>query len=136
MHKTSKKSNPAGTLLSQLYIGVLEQTVPRWVGYPGPSEYCFAPPRRWRADIAWENRLIVEVQGGIYRLPGARMCPVCKQIPRGGHNRPGQYESDCEKMVAAQLRGYTYFMVTPNQIQSGQAFGWIQDFFTKWRDDV
>ena len=79
------------------------------VGLPLPErEYRFAPPRRYRADFAYpEQKILVEVQGGIYT--------------RGAHSRGTGLERDYEKINLAQLNGFMVFQFSRKMIESGEA---------------
>jgi very-short-patch-repair endonuclease len=79
------------------------------VGLPEPErEYRFAPPRRYRADFAYpEQKILVEVQGGIYT--------------RGAHSRGTGLERDYEKINLAQLNGFMVFQFSRKMIESGEA---------------
>lgn len=69
------------------------------VGLPRPErEYRFAPPRRWRADIAYpERKVLIEVDGGIFT--------------KGRHTRPQGFINDIEKRNEAQAMGYIVWVV-------------------------
>lgn len=72
------------------------------------------PGRAFRWDFAFPaRRLLVEVQGGIWRSKGA-------------HNTGDAITRDCEKAAFAAARGWRTFGVTGGQIRSGQALQWIE----------
>jgi very-short-patch-repair endonuclease len=74
-------------------------------------EFVFAPPRRWRFDLAWpEKKIAVEVQGGIFMPAG-----------QGGHNRGAYMELSYEKMNTAALLGWRVLQFGPKAIKSGDA---------------
>ena len=81
---------------------------------PAPvRELRFAPPRRWRFDLAWpEQRLAVECQGAVWT--------------QGRHTRGSGAEADAEKLSAAVLAGWRVLVVTGRHIKSGQALNWIE----------
>lgn len=81
---------------------------------PAPvRELRFAPPRRFRFDLAWvDQRLACEVQGGVHS--------------GGRHVRGVGAESDAEKLTLAVLAGYRCLVVTAKHIKSGQALTWIE----------
>lgn len=94
----------------------LEETLAmymRAVGIPEPlREYRFDPKRRWRADFAWpELMLLVEVEGGHWT--------------NGRHTRGAGFEADCEKYNEAALFGWRVLRVTGTHIKSGEALAWI-----------
>lgn len=77
------------------------------------QEYRFAPPRRWRFDVAFlEHKLAVEIDGGGF--------------VQGRHSRGTGMEKDNEKMAAALIDGWRVLRVTPRQVTSGLAIGWIE----------
>ena len=82
--------------------------------YPLPlREYRFAPPRRWRADFAWPQQMILlEVEGGLHS--------------RGRHTRGQGYERDLEKYAAAVGAGWTVLRVGAKQIASGEALSILE----------
>lgn len=66
-------------------------------------EYRFAPPRRWRFDVAFVRaKVAVELEGGVWS--------------RGRHTRPKGYRADCEKYNAAQLLGWKVLRFVSNDI--------------------
>lgn len=81
----------------------------RGSGLPEPIlEYRFARPRRWRADFAFiQQMLLVEVEGGTFI--------------RGRHTRGRGFEQDCEKYNAATLMGYRVFRFTTGMVERGEA---------------
>lgn len=76
----------------------------------------FYPPRKWRADFAWEipAKLIVEIDGGMHVNGGGR------------HNRADGFEKDCEKLAMAAVLGYRVMRFTPRQVTSGMALSMIE----------
>jgi len=66
-------------------------------------EYRFHPPRRWRFDAAWPERLLaVEIEGGAWAS--------------GRHVRGTGYEGDCEKYNQAACDGWIVLRYTPQMI--------------------
>jgi very-short-patch-repair endonuclease len=87
----------------------------RAVGLPEPiRELRFAPPRKWRFDLAWlkQGMVALEVDGGIWIV--------------SRHTNPRGYENDCEKLNEALCLGWRVLRVTPGQVNSGEALGWIE----------
>lgn len=86
-------------------------------GLPQPErEVCVIPNRKFRFDFAWTDpayRLLVEVQGGVFK--------------RGGHSTGVGITRDAEKLALATLAGYRVFFVTTNQVREGKAIQWIQE---------
>lgn len=111
---TSRK--PSGAKPASGSGSDLEETLAmymRAVGIPEPlREYRFDPKRRWRADFAWpELMLLVEVEGG--------------QWTNGRHTRGAGFEADCEKYNEAALFGWRVLRVTSTHIKTGEALAWI-----------
>lgn len=88
----------------------------RLVGLPEPvTQYRFAPPRRWRYDLAWpDRRLVVDCEGGLYLRGG------------GWHQNGTEYENDLEKHNQASILGYRVLRFGPKAIASGEAIATIQ----------
>ena len=86
----------------------------QWLRLPVPDrEFRFAPPRRWRFDFAWPaHMLAVEVEGGGF--------------VGGRHGRGQGMAADAEKYNEAALLGWLVLRVTPHQITSGMAIGWVE----------
>jgi hypothetical protein len=76
-------------------------------GWPEPvGEYRFAPPRRWKFDLAWVNpKVAVEVQGGLFI--------------HGRHVRGGALAREYEKLNTANILGWCVLLILPAQIQDG-----------------
>jgi very-short-patch-repair endonuclease len=72
------------------------------------AEHRFAPPRRFRFDFAWPDKLIaVELEGGVWA--------------RGRHVRGRGYESDCEKYNLAQSLGWSVYRFTAGMLDRDPA---------------
>jgi hypothetical protein len=71
---------------------------------PAPVfELRFAPPRRWRLDVAWEaEKVALEIQGGIYVA--------------GRHTRGAALEREMEKLNALAAMGWRVCFTTPRRI--------------------
>lgn len=84
-------------------------------GLPAPQlEYRFAPPRRFRFDLAWPDRMLaVEIEGGVYL--------------QGRHQRPAGFQRDMTKYNLATLMGWRLLRVTPAMVNNGEALGLIQE---------
>lgn len=91
----------------------------RMAGLPDPvEEYRFAPPRRWRFDLAWPDRMLaVEVEGGVWT--------------GGRHTRPTGYLKDIEKYNEAAMLGWRLVRVTTQMIKSGEALTLIERALTQ-----
>lgn len=73
---------------------------------PPVAEFCFAPPRKWRFDWAWPERMIaLEIEGGIWI--------------KGRHTRPSGFIKDMEKYNEAAIRGWRIIRCTRAQFDSG-----------------
>jgi very-short-patch-repair endonuclease len=85
-------------------------------GLEAPTlELRFAPPRRWRFDLAWESvRLAVEIEGGVFLKGGSR------------HSRGAGFEGDCEKYAEAMLLGWKVLRVTTGMVRDGRALNYIE----------
>jgi len=71
-------------------------------------EHRFSPPRKWRFDFAWPDRMFaVEVEG----------------VTRDGgrHQRIDGFQKDLEKYEAALLLGWTVYRCSPAMVKSGRA---------------
>jgi very-short-patch-repair endonuclease len=85
-------------------------------GLPVPErEYVFAPPRKFRFDLAWPDiKLAVECDGGTkYGL--------------SRHSRGAGYENDCRKMNIATGLGWRVLRFTTAMIVSGEAIQLIRE---------
>lgn len=76
---------------------------------PEPErEFRFHATRRWRADFAFPERmLLVEIDGSVWA--------------RGRHNTGAGYTKDCEKLNAAALLGYRVLRFTTGMVKDGSA---------------
>lgn len=72
---------------------------------PTPErEVRFDATRKWRFDFAWiADKVSVEIDGGAY--------------VNGRHNRGRGFESDHEKLNAAQAQGWKVFKFTPQMLK-------------------
>jgi hypothetical protein len=77
-------------------------------GLPVPQrEFCFAPPRRWRFDFCWPDKLVaLEQEGGAWT--------------GGRHTRGLGFLRDIEKYNRAVLEGWSLFRCTPEQVRTGE----------------
>ncbi len=83
-------------------------------GLPLPiREYRFAPPRKWRFDYAWPRYMLaMEKQGGLFI--------------QGRHNRGAALLKEYEKLNEAVILGWRVLLVTPQQVNSGEAFALVK----------
>lgn len=86
-------------------------------GLPDPIlEHRFAPPRRWRFDLAWpSDKVALEIEGGTWI--------------NGRHSRGAAFEKDCEKYNTAVLLGWQVFRATNHMVLDGRALALLQDLF-------
>lgn len=83
------------------FVWAIEQ-----VGLPKPQrEFRFHPLRKFRADFAWPDHMILlEVDGGLWQKGGT------------GHSHPMHIKRDMEKQNAAALLGYRTLRYMPEQL--------------------
>lgn len=94
------------------------------LGGEGPEgwqrEYVFAPPRKWRFDFAFVDRLLaVEIEGGTWT--------------GGRHTRGAGFENDCEKYAEAILRGWRVFRFTADMVTDWRGIKYVFDWMNKER---
>ncbi len=84
------------------------------MGLPEPErEYRFAPPRRWRFDLAWPRHSVAaEVEGGMWKM--------------GRHQRPEGFQADCIKYNEGAILGFRVLRFTAPMIKSGLAVRTIE----------
>jgi very-short-patch-repair endonuclease len=81
-------------------------------GYEYVTEHRFAPPRKWRFDIAiLDSRLAIEIDGGTW--------------VGGRHTSGAGYEKDCEKLNAAVIEGWRVLRFTSGMVRDGRAMNAI-----------
>jgi hypothetical protein len=71
-------------------------------GLNAVPEYQFAPPRKWRFDFAFENRVALEVQGGIFS--------------GGRHTRGAALLKEMEKLNTAAKMGWRVLYCIPQNL--------------------
>lgn len=87
------------------------------VGIPFERQYVYAPPRKFRADLAFPaHRLLVEVVGGVYT--------------RQAHGSISGILKDIERLNHATRAGWLMMRVTPDHVRSGEAIQWIEEMLT------
>lgn len=111
------KFDPPGCSSSRLVGERAAAVVSEWCreqGWPLPiTEFLFAPPRRWRLDVAWVDlKVAIEFQGGVYS--------------RGRHTRPKGFAADCEKFSTAASMGWRVMPVTYGQLKDGRVLEWTK----------
>jgi very-short-patch-repair endonuclease len=78
-------------------------------------EYKFHPTRKWRADFAIpEKMILIEIEGGVWI--------------KSRHTTGAGYTADCEKYNEATLCGWHIFRFTPDIVKSGAAIGMIEKY--------
>lgn len=82
---------------------------------PFVRQYRFAPPRQFKADFACETyRLLVEVQGGIWKRGG------------GAHSHPLDIEREIERQQHMVYHGWFMLPVTTDAVTDGSALSVIE----------
>lgn len=86
-------------------------------GLPAPElEVRFDAVRKWRFDMAWNDRRIgLEVEGGVYTA--------------GRHVRGQGYEADAIKYNQAQLQGWKVLRYSTGQVSKGIAIADLRKVF-------
>ena len=81
-------------------------------GLPVPVfEYPFAEPRKWRFDVLIDF-VALEIQGGLF--------------VQGRHTQGAALAKEYEKLNEAGCLGYSVLLVTPEQVESGEAWALVQ----------
>jgi len=76
-------------------------------------EHVFAPPRKFRFDFAWADRLIAcEIDGGTWS-------------GKSRHTTGEGFAKDCEKTNLAALAGWRVFRFTGDMVRSGAAIATV-----------
>ncbi len=97
--------------LDTLWACLAERGIP-----PPAEEYRFHPTRMWRFDWVWpEKHLAMEINGGLYK--------------QGRHSRGVGSEGDMEKLAEAMILGWRVLVVSPRQVENGQALDWIERLY-------
>lgn len=79
----------------------------RALGEEPVTEHRFAPPRRWRFDLAFPSKMVaVEVDGATWT--------------GGRHTTGAGHRGDCEKRNAATLAGWRVFTFSSDMIREGE----------------
>ena len=96
------------------------ETQLRHLGLPAPTiEHVFAPPRRWRFDCAWPDKMIaVEIDG--MGVTGVGLKAM------GRHQRPAGAAKDNVKSNEATRLGWRVYRFTGRQVKSGEAVNFIE----------
>lgn len=81
----------------------------RLLKLPAPErEYRFMPPRRFRFDFCWPERMVaLETEGATWA--------------NGRHNRGAGYANDCRKYSEAAVRGWKVIRATGDMVKDGTA---------------
>ena len=101
---TDGRSDLEASLLGQI----------RMAGLPAPVEqFRFAPPRKWRFDGAYPDRMIA------YEIDGATHSG-------GRHVRGSGVEVDCLKMSTAAMLGFRVMRFTGRMVEDGTALALVR----------
>ena len=113
--KYTKEESPLEILLAQQM---------KFAGLPEPErEYRFAPPRRYRADFAYPNKmLLIEVEGVVWT--------------NGAHVRGKHCTSDCSKYNLAATMGFRVLRFTGEMIKSGLALRTIEEVMNEKQSNL
>jgi len=86
----------------------------RLAGLPTPTrEHVFAPPRRFRFDFCWPDKMVaVEIEGGIWT--------------NGAHTRGKHYELDCEKYNLATSLNWRVYRFTEKHVKNGSGLAMVE----------
>ena len=90
------------------------------IGIPFEREAKATKGRRWRWDffitvgITDHEFILIDIQGGTWN--------------NGRHSRGKGYQNDCDKGNAATKDGYTVFHFTGDDIKSGKALTFIEEY--------
>jgi very-short-patch-repair endonuclease len=86
---------------------------------PHPKrQHRFHPERKWSADFAWpEFMVLAEVEGITH--------------DGGRHQRIAGFERDAEKYAAAQALGWTVLRISPGMVRNGRGVRLIDDVLRK-----
>jgi hypothetical protein len=104
-----KRRRPAKTT----DLTVLAKRIREETGQRVKLEYVFAPPRRWRMDIALPDaKICVEIQGGLFI--------------GGGHNRGAYMLQEHAKRNEAAARNWRLFYFTPKEAREFVPLAWIR----------
>jgi hypothetical protein len=95
------------------FLNLLCKWVEQEYSVRAEQEYRFAPPRRWRFDAAFPERMVaVEIEGGAFT--------------GGRHFRGVGAIKDMEKYNAAAAMDWRVFRFTPQQLENGA----VRDFLS------
>lgn len=84
------------------------------VGIAYQRQYKAIPNRRFAYDFYIPDKLLVEIQGGVYQY-------------KPSHTSAGGIRRDCEKMNLAVLEGFKVLHFTSDMVQSGEALRMVEE---------
>ena len=91
------------------------------IGLKPEAEFRFHDTRKWRADFAFPDKMVlVEFEGGVYT--------------QGRHTRGKGFEADCEKYSEAAAMGYRVLRFTAKHVKSGLALELIEQALENERE--
>lgn len=76
-------------------------------------EYKWHPTRRWRSDFCFTDKVLVEIEGGVWT--------------RGRHTRGQGFINDCEKYNNAAALGWRVFRFVSGTVEDGTAIQFVKD---------
>ena len=76
-------------------------------------EFRWHPTRRWRSDFCFSDKILVEIEGGIWT--------------RGRHTRGSGFIKDCEKYNTAAAMGWKVFRFPAGMVEDGSAIQFLKD---------
>lgn len=76
------------------------------------AEYKFHETRKWRFDWLFDGVVALEIQGALFS--------------GGRHTRGAALLSEYQKLNEAQLAGFVVLLVTPEQVETGEAFALVR----------
>jgi hypothetical protein len=114
--RVATKRAKVGDGQSDLERALLTQI--KQVGLPAPvTQHVFAPPRKWRWDGCWPDRMLAyEIQGGLRN--------------GGKHVRAEGYQIDCDKANAAVMLNWKCLRFTAPMIEDGSAVKLLEQALT------
>ena len=83
-----------------------------WIAYE--RQYKAIPGRKFAYDFYIPDKLLVEIQGGVYQY-------------KPSHTSAGGIRRDCEKMNLATIHGFKILHFTSDMVKSGEALRIVEE---------